>query len=170
MFQVFIASTDAWSTGPESHRPLPCTQANSPPERLTPSSRYGLPSAVTIWLPDACSFGAAPLGGGLVVVGLGVGVVTDPVQVVPLSANDAGTGFAPLHEPLNPIEVEALVRSDPFQLRLAADTRGPAWVQVAPQPWVTFWLALGKSNVNVQLDSASPRLVTLALAVNPPGH
>jgi hypothetical protein len=105
-------------------------------------------------------------GGGVV----GLGVVTDPVHVVPLSANDAGTGFAPLHEPLKPIEVEAPVLSDPFQLMLAAVTRVPAWVQVAFQPWVTFWPVAGKSKVNVHLDTASPRLVTATLAVNPLGH
>src|SRR5688500_16834448 len=106
MFQVFIASTEAWSTGPESHRPLPCTQANSPLERLTPSSRYARPSAVTILLPDTLSSGAAPTGGvvvrvvggvvvrvvGGVVVGLAVGEVTAPVHVTSLREKAVGTG------------------------------------------------------------------------------
>jgi hypothetical protein len=38
-FQAFMASTPAWSVGLPSHMPLPCTQANSPLDRLTPSSR-----------------------------------------------------------------------------------------------------------------------------------
>lgn len=37
---------------------------NSPPDRLTPSSRYGVPvAAFTILLPDTFSFGAAPVEG-----------------------------------------------------------------------------------------------------------
>src|SRR3954471_2595024 len=98
MFQVFMASTDAWSTGPPSHWPLPCTQAYSPLERSTPSSRYGLPFAVTILFPETLIWGAGPLGFPVgVAVGLPVGVavgpvvgVTEPVQVTPLSAKDAG--------------------------------------------------------------------------------
>ena len=97
-------------------------------------------------------------------------MVTEPVQVVPLSANDAGTGLAPLHAPTNPIDVDAPVPSDPFQLMLAAETRAPDCVQVALQPCVTCWLAFGKSNVSVQLVTAEPRLVMATLAVNPPGH
>src|SRR6266566_321650 len=113
--------------------PLPCTQANSPLARLTPSSRYVAPLALTRWLPDTCSAGAAPLppvelgvgvaerlGVGLALVGLADGEVTLPVQAVPLSANDAGTGLEPLHAPVKPMAVEALVASDPFQLMLAA--------------------------------------------------
>src|SRR4051812_8720019 len=72
MFQVFIALIDAWSIGP-FHMPLPWMQANSPPERLTPSSRYVAPDEVTRWLPDTCNAGALP--GGVVggVVGGAVG-------------------------------------------------------------------------------------------------
>src|SRR5687768_1871883 len=154
MFQVFIASTDAWSTGPESHSPLPCTQANSPLERLTPSSRYASPAAVTILLPDTRSSGAGPAGwggvDGLDELGpgeLGVGV-TSPVQAVPFNENDAGTGLLPLHAPRNPTDVEAPVSNDPFQLMLAAETRAPDCVQIALQPCVTRWLAFGKSNAN----------------------
>jgi hypothetical protein len=87
------------------------------------------------WVPGALSlpFGAtytAPLVGevvgdgvGLAVVRLGVGeaavgvavpVATLPVHAVPLSANDAGTGLLPVHEPLNPNEVLALVPSAPL--------------------------------------------------------
>src|SRR3954471_3984408 len=117
MFQVFMASTDAWSTGPLSHSPLPCTQANSALERSTPSSRYVLPAEVTILLPDTCSFGAGPVGcGDELVLGvgdallrLGVGLLTVPVHALPLSANDVGTGLAPLHVPTKPTEVDAPV-------------------------------------------------------------
>jgi hypothetical protein len=76
----------------------------------------------------------------------------------------------PLHEPENPIDEDAPVPSDPFQLMLAADTRVPDWVQLALQPWVTCWLVLGKSNVNVQFGIGSPRLVIATFAVKPPGH
>jgi hypothetical protein len=76
------------------------------------------------------------LGVGLTVL-VGVGVVTEPVQVVPLRANEAGTGLAPVHVPANPMAVDAPVPSDPFQLRLAADTCAPDCVQAALQPWLT---------------------------------
>jgi hypothetical protein len=133
---------------------------------------------VTILLPDTLSLGAGPLGGGVVTggllggveVGLAVGDVTDPVHAVPLSANDAGTGLAPFQAPTNPIEVDAPVRSDPFQLMLAAETPAPDCVQAALQPCVTRWLAFGKSNVSVQPDIGSPRLVIAMLAVNPLVH
>ncbi|GIF01870.1 hypothetical protein Ari01nite_93340 [Paractinoplanes rishiriensis] len=131
-----------------------------------------------ILLPETRNSGAGPVGAGVVVavgdglalVGLAVGVLTEPVHMVPLSENDAGTGFAPLHAPPNPIEVDAPVPSDPFQRMLAAETRAPDCVQVALQPWVTRWLAFGKSNARVQLDIASPRLVIATLAVNPLVH
>src|SRR5687767_15235179 len=109
MFHVFIASTEAWSTGPPSHMPLPCTQANSPLERLTPSSRYARPSAVTILLPETLSSGAGPSAGGEVggvvggaVVGCDVGGFMEPVHVAPLRVKEAGTGFDPFQEPTNP--------------------------------------------------------------------
>src|SRR5690242_20631032 len=58
-FHVFIASIVDWSVG-ASHMPRPWMQANSPLDRLTPSMRYVTPAAVTSWLPDTCSAGAAP--------------------------------------------------------------------------------------------------------------
>ncbi|GAA4465458.1 hypothetical protein GCM10023170_074780 [Phytohabitans houttuyneae] len=133
---------------------------------------------VTILLPDTLSLGAGPLGGGVVTggllggaeVGFAVGDVTDPVHVVPLSAKDAGAGLAPVQAPTNPMEVDAPVPSDPFQPMLAADTWAPDWVQVALQPWVTFWLAFGKANVRVQLVTGEPRLVRATFALNPLGH
>src|SRR5579884_273453 len=41
--------------------PLPWMQANSPLDRFTPSSRYVLPAAVTMWLPETCRAGAGAL-------------------------------------------------------------------------------------------------------------
>src|SRR6185295_11621279 len=57
MFQAFIASMPACADGAPSHMPLPCTQANSPLDRLTPSSRYVFPAAVTSLLPETCRAG-----------------------------------------------------------------------------------------------------------------
>src|SRR3954454_14609934 len=85
MFHAFMASTEAWSGCAPSKMPLPCTQANSALDRLTPSSRYVLPAAVTSLLPETCSAGAAPPGGGLVgglVGGVVAGVVGGVVGVV----------------------------------------------------------------------------------------
>ena len=112
------------------------------------------------------------LGGvlGGAVAGVDVGGTTEPVHVVPLSEKEAGTGLVPLHAPTKPIDVDAPVPSDPFQLMLAAVTRAPDCVQVALQPWVTFWSAFGKSNASVQFVTADPRFVMPTFAVNPPGH
>src|SRR5258705_412216 len=74
IFQVRIALMDVWSIGP-SQMPLPWMQANSPPERFTPSSRYAAPEDVRIRLPDTCSAGAAPDGGGVVTGGVVAGGV-----------------------------------------------------------------------------------------------
>src|SRR5689334_7058539 len=102
MFQVFIASMEAWSTGP-SHMPLPWTQANSPPEWFTPRSRYVAPLAVTRWLPETCSAGAVPYVGVTVGVGVGEGsVVTVPSQTTPLTVKVAGTGSLAVNEPTKP--------------------------------------------------------------------
>src|SRR6185437_10826533 len=169
-----------------------CTQANSAVERFTPSSRYVLPAEVTMWLPDTCSAGAAPPGGGElggwelggwelggVEVGGrelggwelgGGGVLTPPVQVVPLSENDAGTGFELPYVPWKPIAAEALVPSDPFQLMLTAVTCWPDCDQVALQPLETFWFASGNAKFSVQPETAEPRLVTFTLATKPPDH
>src|SRR3954451_6277058 len=61
-FQARIAVIEAWSIGP-FQKPLSWMQANSPPERLTPSSRTLAPPEVTSLLPDTCSAGAAPPAG-----------------------------------------------------------------------------------------------------------
>jgi hypothetical protein len=92
------------------------------------------------------------------------------VHAVPFSEKVAGSGLLPLHAPVKPIDVDAPVPSDPFQLALAAVTRSPACVQAALQPWFTFWPALGKSNASVQLVMAEPRFVMPTFALNPPGH
>src|SRR4051794_28125335 len=73
IFQLRMAVMDGWSTGP-SHMPKPWMHWNSPPERLAPSSRYGVLLAVSSWLPDTCRAGAVP-GGGLLVGGVVGGVV-----------------------------------------------------------------------------------------------
>src|SRR5690348_14392850 len=70
-------------------------------------------------------------GGGLAVVeigdgdrdGLGLGLVTVPLQVTPLRVNTAGVGFDPVTDPLNPRSVDAFVPSDPFHARFVAVTR-----------------------------------------------
>src|SRR5256885_13184206 len=67
-------------------------------------------------------------------------------------------------------DTDALVPTEPFQLMLAADTLAPDWLQVAFQPWVSFWLASGKVKPSVQDEIGSPRLVKLTPAWNPPGH
>src|SRR4051812_8792978 len=82
MFQLRIAVTEAWSTGP-SHMPKPWMHWNSPPERLAPSSRYGVLLAVNSMLPDTCRAGAAPVvWPGFTVIGNGsIGLVAPWVSV-----------------------------------------------------------------------------------------
>ncbi|GAB3838634.1 hypothetical protein GCM10029963_04980 [Micromonospora andamanensis] len=111
--------------------------------------------------------GGLVVGGGAVVGGGVVGVV-EPVHTVPLRVNELGDGLAPVKLPLKPMLVLAPVPSEPFQLALRAVTELPLWLQVADQPWVSRWPPSGKVNPRVQLLSASPRLVTVTLAVNPP--
>src|SRR4051812_43324809 len=79
-FQSAIAWIAASSTGP-SKMPRPCTHMNSPPDRLTPSSRRVVPSASTSWFPDTCSAGAVALTGGSVGAG-SVGVGSEEVGSV----------------------------------------------------------------------------------------
>lgn len=57
---------------------------------------------------------ALALGVGVAGVALGVVLVTEPVQTVPLRVNWAGTGFAAVQEPLNPNVVVALVPIEPL--------------------------------------------------------
>jgi len=147
-------------------------------------------------LPETCSAGAEPPGGcelggwelggaelggrelgGAELGGrelggweLGGGVLTPPVQAVPLSENEVGTGFELPYVPWKPIAAEALVPSDPFQLMLDAVTCWADCDQVALQPLETFWLASGKAKVSVQVEIAEPRLVTFTLATKPPCH
>src|SRR4051812_17375370 len=90
---------------------------------------------LTSLLPETLIAGAAPVVGGVVgevvggvvgavvggvvggVVGAVVGgvvVVVPPVQVTPLSVNEAGAGLAPDHDPVKPTEALALVASEPL--------------------------------------------------------
>src|SRR5690348_6482499 len=118
-FQSAIALTEASSTGP-SKMPYPWTHMNSPPERLTPSSRRVVPPASTSLFPETCSSGAVPVvGGGS--VGVGDGSVST-LHVVPLSLNVVGTALLPDHEARNPALTLAPEPSAPFQLSLAAVT------------------------------------------------
>src|SRR5690348_12144761 len=188
-FHERIAVTDAWSIGP-SQIPLPWIQANSPPERFTPSSRYAAPDAVSSLLPDTCSAGAAPVGGGdvgggdvgggdvgggdvgggdVVLDGETVGDVdtVEPVQATPFSEKLAGLPLVPVHEPLKPIDVDAPVPRLPFHDMLVAVTLAADCDQFADQPWVTCW-PFGNAKRSVQADSASPRFLTVTLAVKPP--
>ena len=98
-FHEAIAATEASSTGP-SKMPLPCTHANSAPERFTPCGTKTMPVPSTSWLPETCSAGA-PVEGGVegVVLGVVLGVedgVPTPLQVVPLTLNTVGAALLPL--------------------------------------------------------------------------
>jgi hypothetical protein len=109
------------------------------------------------------------LGGRVEVVdGLGA-PVTLPVQVVPLSANPDGTGLLALHAPLNPKATEAPLVIVALYDTSAAVTADPDWVTVAFHAWVTDCPAV-KLQVNRHPLTVSPRLVTVTLAPNPPGH
>ena len=113
------------------------------------------------------------MGGGVVgpvvggVVG-GVVVVVPPVQVTPLSVNEAGAGLVPDHDPMKPTEALALVASEPFQDALVTVTCGPDWANVPPQPWLTFCAVVGKSKPSDQAEIASPRLVIARSPWKPP--
>ena len=82
---------------------------------------------------------AEGLGVGVTVcVGVGVGVPAgDPVQGVPSSAKEVGTGLEPLWLPLKPSSTVAPVPSEPLYDAFLADTAAPAWVTVAFQAWLT---------------------------------
>ena len=85
-----------------------------------------------------------------------------------LRVNAVGRGLVPLWLPLNPIEVEPPGASVPFQDRLVAVTWLPLWVQVADQPWLTFWLP-GKAKPSDQpLHAADPVLASVTVPVKPP--
>jgi len=91
------------------------------------------------------------------------------VQVVPLSANDDGTGLLPDHDPLNPNDVLAPVARPPLYDTFLAVTTAPLCVVVAFHACVTLWPA-PNAQVSVQPVTASPRLVTLTSAPKPPPH
>src|SRR5687768_11352382 len=102
--------------------------------RLAPQTR-SWPLIATGVVPTGGLVVGGALVGGLL-VGTPVVGLTVPVQAVPLRLKLVGTGLAPDHAPVKPMEVAALVPSEPFQLWLAAVTRAPDWVHVALQPWV----------------------------------
>ena len=116
------------------------------------------------WWAERCVGGAVvgPAVGGVV-------WVTEPVQVVPLTANVVGTGLLPVQVPLKPNETLALVATPPFQAALTARTCVPLCVTSAFQPWATCWPP-ANDQVRVQPASGSPRLVRLTFAVKPVFH
>src|SRR5689334_17388394 len=174
-FHERIAVTDAWSIGP-SQMPLPWMQANSPPERLTPSRRYAVPDEVSSLLPDTCRAGAEPPEGGGDVGGGDVGgrddvgggvVVVEPVHATLFNEKFVGLPLVPVHEPLKPIAADAPVPRLPLYGMFVAVTSAPDCVQLADQPCVTCW-PVGNPKRTVQADTASPRFFTVTLAVKPP--
>src|SRR5690348_12368832 len=80
---------------------------------------------------------------------------TPPVHVVPLSANDAGTGLLPVHPPLKPNATDAPVPMPPLYDTFVAVTAPPDWVTVAFHAWVTVCPA-AKFHVNRQPLTGSP--------------
>ena len=95
------------------------------------------------------------VGGGVVVGGV---VVVDPVQVTPLSMNDAGLGVLPVQDALKPICAEPPVARLAFHDMLVAVTVPPVWDQLALQPWVTIWVP-GKLNRSDAPAARSPSIV-----------
>lgn len=90
-----------------------------------------------------------------------------PLQATPLRVKAVGFGLLPEYAPLNPMVVEAPVPRLPFHDSLVAVTSLPVWLHFADQPWVTRWELFGKENLSVQPVSASPRFLTVTLAVKP---
>jgi hypothetical protein len=96
--------------------------------------------------------------------------LTPPVHATPFMVNAVGTGLLLLfHEPLNPKLVEAPVASAPLYDMLTAETCAPLWVTVA---FHACWTCCPAPNdqPTVQLDTGSPRFVTVTFAPNPPPH
>src|SRR5215510_3268927 len=83
-------------------------------------------------------------GGAGLPVGPVVGT-TEPVHVTLFSEKEAGVGLLPVQAPLKPMFTVTFVPRAEFQLRLAALTFAPLWVQVALHPCVTDWPAAGKA-------------------------
>ncbi|MFC7533386.1 hypothetical protein [Actinoplanes sp. GCM10030250] len=57
----------------------------------------------------------------------GVVGTTPPVHTVPFKANDDGTGFDPVHDPLNPNDAAPPVATAPFHPALRTVTVDPDW-------------------------------------------
>ena len=70
--------------------------------------------------------------------------------------------------PLKPALVEPPAGTAPFHDRFAAVTWVPLWLQVADQPWLTFWLP-GKAKPRLQaVQGAVQVLVMVTAPVKPP--
>jgi hypothetical protein len=67
-------------------------------------------------------------------LGLVLGLLPAPLHAVPLRVNAVGVSIVPDRLKFAPIDVDAPVASEPFQLSLTAVTALPDWVQVADQP------------------------------------
>jgi hypothetical protein len=104
-----------------------------------------------------------------VAVEVGDGLVTAPVQEVPLKDSCAGAALVPEYEPLKPKVTLAPVATEPLYPTLAAVTLSPDWVSVAFQIWVICWLP-GNVQAAVHEVTALPRFVKDTLAVKPPDH
>ncbi|GAB1824112.1 hypothetical protein HerbRD11066_72760 [Herbidospora sp. RD11066] len=98
--------------------------------------------------------------------GDGDGVV--PPQLTPFTEKAAGLGLLPVHVPLKPSDSVAPLARLLFHGMFAAVTFAPLCVQLADQPWVTRWPEFGNVKPRLQLESASPVLRTVTLAVKPP--
>jgi hypothetical protein len=98
-----------------------------------------------------------------------LGVVTPPVQAVPLSVKAPGTGFEPVNAPLKPNDVAPLVAMDPLYEALRTVTAVPDWVKEPFHSWLMLWPA-PKENARFHWLIGSPRLVILTSAPKPPCH
>lgn len=77
--------------------------------------------------------------------------------------------MGPEYEALKPKLTLSPLATAAFQLLLDTVTVGPDCEKSPFQPLVIDW-SPGKSNVSFQASTASPLLVTLTAAVNPPPH
>jgi hypothetical protein len=80
-----------------------------------------------------------------------------------------GSGLLDPLVPLNPKLAVPPVPRAPFQSTLLTVTAEPDWLSVPFHSWVMVWPA-PKVQASRQPLSGSPRLVTVTLAPNPPGH
>src|SRR5688572_30010786 len=99
----------------------------------------------------------------------GLGSPTPPVQATPLRVNAVGAALLPVQVPLKPNAADPFVASTALWATLTAVTCAPEALTVAFQAWLTV-CPEGKAQPSRQPSSRSPRLVTVTLAVKPPGH